>query len=205
MNPQQAYDELAQRSKELWNVGAISALVNWDQQVNMPPNGVARRAEMLAYLAQLTHRKATDPRFGELLAEAERGQWMPEQAANLREWRRDYDQATRLPEDLVRRRAELTSRANSVWQAARAEDDFASFAPSLGELVALSREVADHLGWQAERYDALLDQYEPGLTTAQCDTLFAGLRKSVVPLLERIIASPVKADQGLFRRARFPR
>lgn len=201
MHPQQAYDQLIQRSKELWNIDTIRGLVNWDQQVNMPPNGVARRAEMLAYLAQLAHQKATDPRIGELLAEAEQGRWTPEQAANLREWRRAYDQVTKLPEDMVRRQAELTSKANSVWREARATDDFASFAPFLGELVALSREVADHLGWQAERYDALLDQYEPGLTTAQCDTFFASLRKSVMPLLERILASPVKADQNLFRGA----
>ena len=204
MNPQQAYTELLTRSKQLYNIGTIRAVVSWDQQVNMPRKGVARRAEMMSYLAQLAHQKATDPRVGDLLAEAEQGQWPQEQAANLREWRRDYDQAIRLPEELVRRRAELTSTANAIWQEARASDDFAAFAPALGDLVALSREVADHLGWQAERYDALLDQYEPGLTTAQCDIFFTGLRQSVVPLLQRITASPVKADPGLFRGADFP-
>jgi len=204
MDPQQAYDELVIRSKELYEIDNLRALANWDQQVNMPPKGLAHRAELMSYLAQLDHQKSTDPRIGELLAEAEQGQWPPEQAANLREWRRNYDQATKLPEDLVRRRAELTSTANAVWQEARAKDDFAAFAPHLGELVALSREVADHLGWQAERYDALLDQFEPGLTTAQCDAFFAGLRQSVVPLLERIVSSSVKADPSLFRDADFP-
>jgi len=204
MNSQQAYDELVQRSRERWTIGSIRGLVNWDQQVNMPPKGVAHRAEMLSYLAQDIHRKTTDPRVGELLAGAEQGQWTPAQAANLREWRREYDQATRIPESLVRHRAELTTKANAVWQEARANNDFPLFAPHLSELVTLSREIADHLGWQAERYDALLDQYEPDLTTAQCETFFDGLRKSVVPLLERIIASPVQADRGLFRGALFP-
>ena len=188
----------------LWNIGSIRGLVSWDQQVNMPPKGVAHRAEMLSYLAQELHRKSTDPRIGELLAEAEQGQWTPGQAANLREWRRAYDQASKLPADLVRRRAELTAKANTIWQEARAKNDFPLFAPYLGELVTISRETADHLGWQAERYDALLDQYEPDLTTARCEAFFDGLRKSVVPLLERIVASPVQADRDLFRGAAFP-
>ena len=204
MNFQQAYNELTQCSRELWNIGSIRSLVSWDQQVNMPVKGIAHRAEMLSYLAQEMHHKSTDPRLGELLAAAEQGQWSPGQAANLREWRRAYDQATKLPADLVRRRAELTARANAVWQEARANDDFPLFAPHLAELVSLSRETADCLGWQAERYDALLDQYEPDLTTAQCETFFAGLRSSVVPLLERIVASPVQADRDLFRNANFP-
>ena len=101
---------------------------------------------MLSYLAQEMHRKSTDPRIGELLAAAEQGQWPPAQAANLREWRRAYDQATKLPADLVRRRAELTAKANAVWQEARAKNDFPLFAPYLGELVALSRETADSPG-----------------------------------------------------------
>ena len=101
MESHQAYDELAQCSRELWNIGSIRGLVSWDQQVNMPPKGVAHRAEMLSYLAQEMHRKSTDPRIGELLAEAEQGQWTPGHAANLREWRRAYDQASKLPADLV--------------------------------------------------------------------------------------------------------
>ena len=204
MDFQTAYEELTQRSRELWNIGSIRGLVSWDQQVNMPPKGVAHRAEMLSYLAQEMHRKSTDPRIGELLAEAEQGQGTPGQAANLREWRRAFDQATKLPADLVRRRAELTAKANAVWQEARAKNDFPLFAPYLGELVALSRETADCLGWQAERYDALLDQYEPDLTTARCAVFFDGLRKAVVPLLEKIVASPVQADRELFRGAAFP-
>ena len=86
----------------------------------MPPKGVTHRVEMLSYLAQEMHRKSTDPRIGELLAAAEQGQCLPAQAANLREWRHAYDQATKLPADLVRRRAELTAKANAVWQEASA-------------------------------------------------------------------------------------
>ncbi|MCX6031157.1 MAG: carboxypeptidase M32 [Chloroflexi bacterium] len=204
MNPQQAYDELVQRSKELFTVQSISALTGWDQQVNMPPKGVTHRAEMLAYLAQLIHEKATDPRLGELLSTAEQGRWEVGPAANLREWRRAYDQEIRLPTELVRRRAELTAKGNQIWQEARANNDFAAFAPALDDLIALSREMADHLGWQAERYDALLDLYEPGLTTAQCDTLFSELRQAIVPLLQKIVASPIQADPHLFRGADLP-
>ncbi len=142
--------------------------------------------------------------MGELLAAAEGAEWAPGPAANLREWRRDYEQATKLPHDLVRRRAELTAEANNVWQDARASSRFAAFAPKLAELIGLSREIADHLGWQAERYDALLDLYEPGLTTADVDGFFADLRVHLVPLFQRIMGSHVKGDRGMFCNAEFP-
>jgi carboxypeptidase Taq len=205
MNPQEAYTELVRRSQELFTLNSIDALVGWDQQVNMPPKGVAHRARMMSYLAKLGHARATDPRFGELLAAAEAGgDWTPGQAANLREWRRAYDQVTKLPADLVARRAELTATANAVWQAARAANDFPAFAPKLSELIAISREAADCLGWQAERYDACLDLFEPGLTTAQCDVFFGDLRAALTPLLQRIVASPVKPNRRLFGDAEFP-
>jgi len=205
VNPQQAYDELVQRSQEIFTIHSIESLTSWDQQVNMPPKGVTHRARMMAYLAQLGHQKSTDPRIGELLAAAEGATWPIGQAANLREWRRDYDQATRLPEALVTHRAGLITRANAIWQAARASSDFRAFAPILGEIVALCRDEADCLGWQAERYDALLDRFEPDLTTAQCDAWFAELRGAVAPLLQRIVASPLQPDKNLFRGATFPR
>jgi carboxypeptidase Taq len=159
---------------------------------------------MAAYLQEMAHRKQSDPRIGELLSAAEQGQWEAGPAANLREWRRDYDQATKLPAGLVRRRAELAAAANNVWQESRAASNFSAFAPYLAELVGLSREIADHLGYEGERYDALLDLYEPGLTTAEVDAFFADLRRHVVPLLDKIVASPVQADRGLFRSVEFP-
>jgi carboxypeptidase Taq len=204
MNPQEAYNELVQRSKELFTIGTINALVGWDQRVNMPPGGIRQRSQMAAYLQETAHRKQSDPRIGELLDIAQQGQWEAGPAANLREWRRDYEQATRLPPSLVRRRAELTATANNVWQESRAASNFSMFAPHLDELIRLSREIADHLGYEGERYDALLDLYEPGLTTAEVDAFFTDLRRHVVPLLEKIVASPVKADRGLFRNVEFP-
>lgn len=204
MKPQAAYDELVQRSKELFTVGTINALVGWDQRVNMPPAGIGHRAKMAAYLQELAHRKLADPRVGELLDSAEQSQWPTGPTANLREWRRAYEQATKLPHGLVRRRAELTAAANNIWQEARANNRFAAFAPYLGDLVALSREIADHLGWQNERYDALLDLYEPGLTTSEVDLFFVDLRTHVVPLLRRVQASPLMGDRAWLRNAEFP-
>ena len=204
MDAREAYDELVQRSKEIFTIGSTNALVGWDQRVNMPPSGIKHRAEMTTYLQELLHRKQADPRLGELLETAEQGNWAAEPAANLREWRRDYDPASRLPPALVRRRGELTARANIVWQEARANNRFTAFAPYLGDLIALSRDIADHLGWLGERYDALLDLYEPGLTTADVEALFADLRSHLVPLFRQILGSPVKGDGTLLRNAEFP-
>ena len=119
MDPQQAYQELTERSREIFTIETIAALTAWDQQVNMPPKGVTHRATMMAYLAQLAHEKQTHPRVGELLAVAANGHLAPDEAANLREWQRSYDQETKLPQDLVRRRAELIAHATQVWEHAR--------------------------------------------------------------------------------------
>lgn len=203
INPEDAYEQLMQRSREIFTIESIGALTGWDQQVNMPARGVTHRGAMMAYLAQLSHQKQTDPHIGELLAAAEVAGWPPEAAANLREWRRSYGIATRLPEELVRRRAELITQANQTWEQARADGDYATYAPILGQLIELSAEVADHLGWQSERYDALLDLHEPGLTTAECVSLFGALRSALVPLLQSIVDSPVKAKSGLFAGMNF--
>ncbi len=204
MNPEEAYNELVQRSQELFTLSSINALVGWDQRVNMPPAGLAHRARMATYLQDLAHRKQADPRIGELLDVAEQGAWAEGPAANLREWRRDYELDRKLPHDLVRRRAELTATANNMWQEARANNRFSAFAPQLGDLIKVCRDIADHLGWTGERYDALLDVYEPGLTTADVDSFFADLRSYVVPLFQRILGSTVMRDRALLRNAEFP-
>ena len=118
MNFQQAYNELTQCSRELWNIGSIRSLVSWDQQVNMPAKGIAHRAEMLSYLAQEMHRKSTDPRLGELLAAAgtgpvgaRAGGQRPRMAARLR----SGDQAAG-GSGAAPRRADR--QANTVWQEA---------------------------------------------------------------------------------------
>ncbi|MFL5540904.1 MAG: carboxypeptidase M32, partial [Longimicrobiaceae bacterium] len=125
-------------------------------------------------------------------------------AAGLREIRRDYDRATRLPTELVRACSEAASRAMLAWRQAREENRFAAFAPWLQRIVELSRERAAALGVPpgGTPYDVLLDEYEPGATSREVDAVFARLRAGLVPLL-RAAAGRAVTEPG-WKRARIP-
>src|SRR6516162_6431544 len=161
---EQAYQELLRRSKEHSLLGSCAGLLGWDERTYMPPKGAAHRAEQMALLARMTHEMLTAPEMGQLLAEVEASPLVqdPESlpATNVREIRRLYDRAVKLPKSLVEEIARVTSQAEQVWQEARKANDFASFRPWLEKVVHLKRQEADAVGYRQEPYDALLDEYE---------------------------------------------
>ena len=160
----------------------------------MPHGGVTHRGEQLALLAGLAHDRATDPRIGEYLGAVEGSSLVSDadsvESVNTREIRRDYDRETKLPRRLVEEMARVAAMSSQAWMQAREKDDFGSFAPWLDQTFALAREKADAIGWTGARYDALLDDYEPGMTTEQLSDLFAHLRTQLVPLVESLRHAP---------------
>lgn len=156
----------------------------------MPRAGVRHRGEQMALIAGLAHDRATDPRLGDLLAAVEGSSLVddPEsvEAVNVRERRRDYDRETKLPRRLVEELARVSAMSSQAWAEARDKDDFASFAPWLDKTFELAREKADAYGYTEARYDALLDEYEPGMTTTELTALFTGLRAQLVPLVDSL-------------------
>lgn len=203
--PAEAYAELIRREKEIALLDSCASLLDWDHQTYMPPRGTAHRAEQLALLVGLSHEKSTDPVIGELLAEAESGGLAREEGSpavvNLREIRRTYDRTRKLPRSLVEELARTTALAHDVWVEARRASDFAVFEPWLEKVVALKRQEAEAVGYSGVPYDALLDHYEPGETTARLNGLFAGLRDELVRLVEAIAASGRQPDLSILQRA----
>ena len=182
-----AYDELLERLKDIDLIGQIGGLMGWDQEVLMPPKAAALRAEQLAWISKTGHQKLTDPRVGELLTKLESREALDEvQSSNVRLAREAYDKATKLPTEFVEEMAKHRSRAQISWTEARAKDDFSIFRDDLEKSIDIARRKADYLGYTELRYDALLDQYETGLSVARVDPLFAGLRKNVAPLIKQI-------------------
>jgi len=175
------------RSEELTSLSGIISLVQWDQEVMMPARAAEGRAKQLAILSRIAHRKTIDPALGALLSEAEaRGNGLAEKdRALVRVMRRAYDQNSRLPEDFVAELSSLTSRALQGWIEARRQSDFTIFQPLLTEIVAMNRRKAGYLGFKDKPYDALLDLYEEGLTTAALTTMFNNLQPHLVAMVER--------------------
>lgn len=186
----EALDALKSRLADVIHLGHAAAVLDWDQQTYMPRGAVEARAEQKATLSKLAHELLTAGETGRLLERAEAEGAAPESRewALLRVVRRDYDQATKLPTELVTEVTRTTSIAQEEWAKARAANDFPAFAPWLERIIDLERRVAQALGFRDRMYDALLDQYEPGATAAQIDQVFAGLKAELIPLSRAIFA-----------------
>jgi carboxypeptidase Taq len=202
--PAEAYAELVRRSKELGVVNSCAAVLGWDQQTYMPRKGALLRGEQMAFLAGLAHQKATDPKFGELLAAVEGTSLVAvedsTEAANVREWRRGYDRATKLPAELVEELARVTTQAQQAWEDAKKANHFPTYRPFLEKIVALKRREADAVGYKDNVYDALLSEYEPGCTAAELRVLFKGLTEKLVPLIQKIGESKRKPKREVLER-----
>ena len=204
MDPEKAYLELVRLSREETVLASCLALLEWDEEVTMPPGGVEHRAEQNALLAGLVHDHGTDPRYEELLSSVEASSIMsnPESdaAVNVRELRREFDRECRLPRRLVEESARVTALASQVWSEARRQNDFKLLAPWIDRIFSLAREEADAVGYTGERYDALLDDYEPGMTTDRLSALFTQLERDLVPLVASLRNEPAAAPTDVLTR-----
>jgi carboxypeptidase Taq len=199
----EAMSDLKERLGTIMDLTYAAGLLGWDQRTYMPHGGARGRAEQLATLRRLTHDLTTDPAIGRLLDELEpvaQGGIDDDDAALLRWVRRDYEKQRKLPSEFVREWAKARSISQNVWEEARRRSDWAMFRPHLEQQFDFARRQAEYLGYDEHPYDALLDQYEPGMTTAQVRTLFAELKAGTVPLLRRIVDSGVAVDDSILHQ-----
>ena len=194
----EAYDELETRIERIANVGNAAGILRWDQEVIMPEGGTPARAKQLSTLSSLSHELLTDERTGELLETLEDQDLEGEQAAVVREVRRQYDRATSVPQDLVEEISETTSNAHPTWMEAREADDFSIFEPTLEKLVELKREYATHVDSDADPYAVLFAEYEPYLDLETAERVLERLRDELVPLIEAIDESDAEIETDAF-------
>lgn len=198
----QEIERLESHLAEIKALAEAAALLEWDQQTYMPAGGADSRAAQMAALSGVVHEKLIGPETAMRLDAAETAtQGLDpdtDDAALVRTVRRDFDQATKIPGALVSEKARVTALAHAHWADARAGSDWKKFAPWLSQILELTRQTADHLGHSGERYDALLDQYEPGTTTAEVRSLFEAIKPDTVALVQKIAAlGPDAVDDGV--------
>ncbi|MGC9346825.1 MAG: carboxypeptidase M32, partial [Anaerolineae bacterium] len=181
-----------------------SAVLSWDQEVNMPEKGVGPRSDQMATLRSMAHELFTSDETAEILEAAEDEvadlDYDTDEASLVRVTRRLFDKRTKIPTELVKRESKATSQGFVAWRRARETDDYTTFEPHLEELVDIQVEKADYLGYEEHPYDALLDQFEPGMTTAQVAALFSDLKDGLVPLAQVIAEKPEVDDSFLEER-----
>jgi len=196
--------ELKNILAEVSDLERAAALLEWDQETYMPPGGVQSRSEQFSTLLRLAHVRFTSDAVGGLLdgLEDELGgrPYDSYEASLIRVTRRDYDQARRLPADLVSEAARAGSVAQPHWQKARKESNFSLFAPYLEKNVELNRRIADALGYRERPYDALLDRYEPGMKTADLEAIFEELKRAIVPLIADIARNADAIDDRVLHK-----
>lgn len=196
------YRRLEQRARQIAFISSASELLSWDLETYMPPKGLSFRAEQLAYLSGQAHRLWTAKAVGGWIAACEQHEFPADspEGANVREWRRAYDRATKLPPALVEEIERTRTVAREAWREARQRSEFGLFQPHLEKLLDLNRQKAERLGFEESPYDALLDGYEPGTRASQLQALFAELRPAIGailgPALERSAAVPKDLLEG---------
>ncbi|MBR2658135.1 MAG: carboxypeptidase M32 [Loktanella sp.] len=195
-----AYDDLMLFQRETEALSQVAGRLGWDQETMMPDGAGPQRAEEHGAMANILHARRVDPRVGDWLAKAEAVDDVA--AANLRHIRRSFERTTKVPARLAAELAQTTSLAHRVWAKARAAEDVAAFLPMLQKVLDLRREEAAAIAGNADPYDALLDDYEPGATGASLSAMFAALRPRLVALREAVLDQPQPAPlQGQFDEA----
>lgn len=186
---------LLKKQKKQYHVATVLSLLGWDEQVNLPPKSSDQRGQQMATLSELLHQLSSEPSISTLLEalETDWDQLNDQEQAILRNSRKEYDRATRLPANYVTEKAILDSEAYHAWVGARENDNFAVFAPFLKRQLEMAKEGAEFMGRGTDPYDYQIDLFDPGMTAQTIEGLFSRLKEELVPLTRDLLSSTVKA------------
>lgn len=203
-----SFDELCSLAREAALLESIEALLGWDERTYMPPAAGPYRAEQMTFITGEVHKRRTNPRLGELLAELADSDLAKDPHSDagttIRQLRRDYEKRVKLPQRLVEELTRESVLGQQAWVKAREKNDFQAFAPHVEKLFALKREQAEALGYKDHPYDSLLDDFEPDAKTQDVARVLDELRQELVPLVQAIIDSDRKPPVEILKRE-FPK
>ena len=187
---EERFTELKTRLAEIHDLRRSLELLFWDQTVMMPPGGGPRQGQQLTTLDRIAHETFVADEIGTLLDELadyeQQLDYDSDEASLIRTTRRDYDKARRVPPELAAEMTGAAAEAHDVWAKAREENDFELFLPHLERAVELKRRYIDCFDGYDEPYDVLLDDFEPGMKTAEVRAVFDELKAELVPLIAEI-------------------
>jgi carboxypeptidase Taq len=202
-----SYKKLLEKTKNIVTLSSAAAILHWDMETMMPPRGIKLRSLQLAMLSRLGHKMSTDPEIGRLLEETIKN---PEYSnlnsvhkRNLYLIKKHYDEQTKLPEELVVETSKQEAITIDTWKKSKADKDFLKFKPELEKLVNLKKQAAEILMKVKETatpYDALIDIFEPKMTSESISKVFKELREGLTSLLRKCEASTKQPDTSLLKR-----
>lgn len=184
-------ERILQKYKELALLGRVSSVLGWDLNVNLPPKASDGRSEQFAYLTSLTAEKWLDKEFRKTLEDLNLKQTAlgAEEKAIVRNLMHAGKYYWKIPKEIIVEFSETSSKAFMAWQKAKVENKFNDFLPHLKRMIRLNQIIAENLGYKENKYDALLDLFEPGLTTEKCKEIFGILQPELTLILKKITGS----------------
>ncbi|MGP4082758.1 carboxypeptidase M32 [Pseudalkalibacillus sp. R45] len=200
----QAIKQFTEMDEKICHFTNILGLLGWDARTYAPKKGKPIFAKAKGTLSTETFKLSVSKEMGECLDTLSQPdvfeQLDSETRACVRERKKEYDKSKQIPSDVYNEYVILASNANDAWEEARAKDDFSHFQPYLEKMIDMKRRFAEYFGYEKHPYDALLDEFEPGLTVEKLDPLFCDLRKKSIELLNRIQQSPRKPRNDIFNQ-----
>jgi carboxypeptidase Taq len=200
-----ALEQFKELDEKITHLSTVSALVGWDQKVMAPKKGRMLFSKAYSALETEIFKLMVSKEMGELLAELSAEDSLNSlddvTKARIRERKQFYDKSNTIPANLYQEYATLTSEANHIWEEARENNDFNHYLPYLERIIEMKRKFADIFGYSGHPYNALLDEFEPGLTVEKLDPIFTELRRVSVELLKRIQNSLHKTPDEIFEQS----
>lgn len=203
MIKEELFEKLKEDLEEMAHLKAAIAVLAWDQEVFMPPKGIEMRAKTISNLVIILHEKFVSKDFESLLLKvkklADNKKLNDNENCIIREIWREFEREKKMPSDFVKELAIVSTMAKNVWAEARKKADFKIFLPYLKKLVELKRKEAKLVGFKNNPYDALLETYEPNITTEEISVVFDDLKKFLIPFLKKIKKSKIKINPNILK------
>lgn len=198
------YEALVERLKEIQNLNMAASILSWDQQTQMPPGGARARAGQLETLSRLSHEMFVADETARLLEDASHeingADYDSIEASMIRVAQEDYEESTKIPTWLVGELASVTTLAHEIWAKAREDNDFKTFQPTLERILELKKQEAEFLGYQEHPYDALLNQFERGITAARVKEIFDGHKPQLIELIAAVSDHADRVSDAVLRQ-----
>lgn len=191
MRTAELYSDYQTKMQKIADVKYAAAVLQWDQETYLPPKGNAFRGRQLATLSEIAHQQFTTEAMGHLLQDLHAADDLDEkQRCNVQLSLEDYQRSQKLSSQFVRQMSEAVTQSYHAWVKARNDNSFAGFEQPLNELITLKKQEAELLGYEQHPYNALMDEYDKGLTVATVDGVFAQLQPQLLALLDTIKNKP---------------
>lgn len=198
MSSAELYSDYKTKMQKIADVKYSAAVLQWDQETYLPPKGNLLRGRQIATLSEIAHEQFTDEKLGAIILELNsKNDLLPAEKRNVQLSLEDYDRNKKLSSDFVRKMSEKVNQTYHAWTKASSENSFVTFQRPLSELIALKKQEAELLGYEHHPYNALMNDYDKGLTVSITDNIFNDLKPQLLTLLDSIRKQPQVDDSFL--------